>query len=1083
MPVLLKYLFGVLFMFILDMKLHAFVSATCASKNATILDFLDKRLAGRPLVGDESAICDYYLTEKWYSMYNYTLASTPDRCGTEYNWYRKGSLPTKKNVEEALEMCRNGISGNCDQQMNTKAMLCDDGSYIFFLPYVFGCPEAYCIEDRDDEQQQGIEQPPNIDGMKKPVLEIAAVLLPNSRSQLEFYCDVSTSSDTSLFYTATYVLTTGTSVTDELFVSRRAQFKNTRQFREMVKMTEEDLQHKILRPLGITMACFIQASNTATSPNKTLSKQKDSDFKYIGIKCLNKSVTIGKGDTVKLYFESTVPFGCPRGGSTCQLPIELFDPTPSECHFPQPVQTMTTLIEDPREASRRPTCGLMISNKMKEANSVLLKSLPGHNRNKRGTPYSVHVLYFRTISSFPSHPLFERYQIEPVSVTINDTKPDLLNKQCGSYADPRIATFDGRGYSLRAEGTYILYKSTSLQQEIQTKTISCTASGTAFCNCGVAVRAGRDLYVIDLCDKKEPGSFRECEHGILIKEYSQNGHTKMKLPSGTEVDIYVKSKKYFDVYVHPSAEDYQHTEGLCGNFDGNPNNDESGSTIINWRVDGGHRLSLFDERNDKQLSEWRKSRYLCRCPTVKSQNIDKKIECHADTQKVCETKYDAKHSHRRCSSQRKRTKRDGTKHFKMVYDFYKSPKTAFVSHRGSLPEPEILSKRSVDKVYTKETAYTECMEVLNTTAYQMCSQIPGLNFSSFIEHCVLDAIDSNSMFWAQSHLEGIKSKCVYEVKAEQPPPPEAFEGMTFNVNGTTITFENDTKPNITFLRAETVPELSEENLKAIENIVCQNECSGNGKCENGTCECYAPFIGTDCSIDSSAPPEMLGIPDEGLCDLQQRPCNIIYVLADDFVDTENLTCKLTTFTVTPDSITYGDIVYVRAQIGGFFEVSCSIAKHRKKRSTISPNLFPNDVIATGYLVGISNTNETDSYSEEDSVVNFDTDCVQCSKINGTVSCETLPGFCVSDGRCYEVNETHQCLKCSMNSDETFSWQPGCENNTATLKPGIETVPTTGDDTWLILAIVSSVIGVLILVVGAVVVKRELRVTFKTLKSV
>ncbi|WAR09908.1 VWDE-like protein [Mya arenaria] len=576
----------------------------------------------------------------------------------------------------------------------------------------------------------------------------------------------------------------------------------------------------------------------------------------------------------------------------------------------------------------------------------------------------------------------------------------------------------------------------------------CKNGGPTYYSLQERVRAGRDLYVLDLCNNNriKTGMFRVCDHGLMVKELSAGiGSETLVLPSGAQVNIIIRSI-HLHIYISPSANDYLDTDGLCGSFDGDSANDD----VLNfkkWRVDNNRKhLDLFNWKNDARLPEWSEDTFLCKCPQLKNR-FETRVECHSESQKTCDPDSKTRGTGsmlrkvRRCMTTTSITKRDGTKHFKM---------------------------RSAEIPYTEETAYTDCMKVLNTTAFQMCSDIPGLNFTSFITHCVLDAVDSNSMYWTQSYLEGIKSKCVYEIKAEQPLPPEEYEGLTIEINGTTTTFENITENNITLPKIETIPEFSEENLKAIESVVCLNECSNQGNCVNGTCECNEPFIGSDCSIDSSLPPEMLGIPDEGMCDYQQRPCNIIYIYADNIADT-GFMCRLTPFEVTSSEVTYQHekTIEIPGIINGFSEVACDIADHRAKRSATMD--FPNEIIAIGFRVGLSNNNKT--YSEEDSVVHFDSDCVQCEKHAGNVACEELPGFCVSNGRCYEVNETHQCLKCSRKSDETHFWKPDCENNTVTLKPGIETVPTSGDDTWLILAIVSSVIGVLILVVGAVVVKR------------
>ncbi|WAR09907.1 VWDE-like protein [Mya arenaria] len=932
---------GCLFLFLFDSNLHLLqVSANCASKNATLSDFLQRK----------------------YSM------STRDECGMEYNWYRA----------ESRDKQLKGQKNNDDEPL---------------------------IEDHSTMKIN--DGPPTITETEI-VLETATVFR-DGRNVLEFYCDFSIAPTTSLFYTASYALVTGTSITNELYVSEPAQYQDKTYFRQRINMTETDLQKKIEQPLGIHMICFIQASYTVGSAK---SKPVFSKAKFIGIECLNKqNLKLERNGSLLLQFRPTVPFGCKNGGSACELNIELYTETLTECRIPEPVLKMNTLTRG------KTSCGLVISNDVTKTYNITIYSLPGEHRFKTRGMNVKYTLFLRTIDNYVNHPLFGGYQLDPIS-RIQSTRERYLH-------------------------------------HVQVKTTACMKSVTAYCNCGVAVRAGRDLYVFDLCN----------QNTNIIK----TGSFRLVLPSGTKVEIQLRYSKYLDIKIIPSAEDYRNTDGLCGSFDGDSTNDDSQSLIQGWSVERNPKhMSLFDSNNDERLTEWSKDMFLCKCPYEKLQ-FKTTVECFPEQQKTCYFDYNTRGTVRRCSSTKSRTKRDGTIHFKMVHDFYRSPKTAFVSKlERKTATPDVLSKRSAEILYTKETAYTDCMKVLNTTAFQMCSDIPGLNFTSFIKHCALDAVDSNSMDWTQSHLEGIKSKCVYEIKAEQPLPPEAYEGLTIEINGTTTAFENITENNITLPETETVPEFSEENLKAIENIVCLNECSNQGNCVNGTCECNEPFIGSDCSIDSSLSPEMLGIPDEGMCDYQQRPCNIIYIYADNIADT-GFMCRLTPFEVTSSEVTYQHEKTIETPgiINGFSEVACDIADHRAKRSATMD--FPNEIIAIGFRVGLSNNNNT--YSEEDSVVHFDSDCVQCEKHAGNVACEELPGFCVSNGRCYEVNETHQCLKCSRNSDETHFWKPVCENNTATLKPDIETVPTSGDDTWVILAIVSSVIGVLILVVGAVVVKR------------
>ena len=77
------------------------------------------------------------------------------------------------------------------------------------------------------------------------------------------------------------------------------------------------------------------------------------------------------------------------------------------------------------------------------------------------------------------------------------------------------------------------------------------------------------------------------------------------------------------------------------------------------------------------------------------------------------------------------------------------------------------------------------------------------------------------------------------------------------------------------------------------NTLCPNLCSGHGKCVNATCICDADYVTADCSIQKSKGPTVENIPGAGLCDVRKRDCKKIRVDGFDFIDSENLTCRIT----------------------------------------------------------------------------------------------------------------------------------------------------------------------------------------------
>lgn len=89
----------------------------------------------------------------------------------------------------------------------------------------------------------------------------------------------------------------------------------------------------------------------------------------------------------------------------------------------------------------------------------------------------------------------------------------------------------------------------------------------------------------------------------------------------------------------------------------------------------------------------------------------------------------------------------------------------------------------------------------------------------------------------------------------------------------------------------------------IANTLCLNDCSGNGQCVMGQCQCEANYVGPDCSQalgttprlkathEGPSPPKISALANFGLCDVRKAPCRDLVVLADGIVDHESLTCN------------------------------------------------------------------------------------------------------------------------------------------------------------------------------------------------
>ena len=69
------------------------------------------------------------------------------------------------------------------------------------------------------------------------------------------------------------------------------------------------------------------------------------------------------------------------------------------------------------------------------------------------------------------------------------------------------------------------------------------------------------------------------------------------------------------------------------------------------------------------------------------------------------------------------------------------------------------------------------------------------------------------------------------------------------------------------------------------NNLCPNNCSGNGDCSTGNCNCNTNFTGVDCSIDERATPSIIDTTLTGIWDLSRGPLTDIIVRTRQFVST------------------------------------------------------------------------------------------------------------------------------------------------------------------------------------------------------
>lgn len=153
----------------------------------------------------------------------------------------------------------------------------------------------------------------------------------------------------------------------------------------------------------------------------------------------------------------------------------------------------------------------------------------------------------------------------------------------------------------------------------------------------------------------------------------------------------------------------------------------------------------------------------------------------------------------------------------------------------------------------------------------------------------------------------------------------------------------------------------------IINLICPNNCQGNGNCIEGLCQCFHPWIGDDCSVNSTVPPELHKVGDGEPCDSVCSECLSVRLYGENFADVENVTCHYRILNLRLDPISDAKTIkaaYLNSEI-----IKCT---------------FPDVAL---YEIAVSNDGEITS--EYKQYIVFNSHCHQCNSSWCTIRLKTF----------------------------------------------------------------------------------------------
>ncbi|XP_025096160.1 uncharacterized protein LOC112565098 isoform X1 [Pomacea canaliculata] len=731
---------------------------------------------------------------------------------------------------------------------------------------------------------------------------------------------------------------------------------------------------------GSQISCEIQACY-ADSCNETLGKSVKSNIILIQLELLTTTqLVVYEGSTPGVVqVRSTVPTSlfCPfNKRNSCKVKILAGVRAAKELTCPDRRTITQAVLEWNGPATEAAFCGLTLeTSAWQQVHTLFVKGVVDTLRDG-DQQRTVQVYAVVTYDNITTPITFE---VGHVPLLVKDR---MDGAKCVSLNDPHIQSFDGRIFDNFEEGEFVFFWHHTMIYQVNVFYRSCR--GAASCNCGVAVLFYNDVVVINKCPPKKDDDMDsypmevklyrngELSRGFRVNKFSDNKYA-IFVPTGEAVYVQLETRTivsgFINVWMVASSSAFNNTGGLCGTYDQDSSNDlttkegrvvsESGQSlkefIRSWRV--SEEDSLFDGYC-QEVDATSESTVYCDCPYgsdgVCGAGLDV-INCgKTDTaqQKVNggNTIID------RVLAELQNAEGASQEKGEDITDLLIEETTESTPLKCRSTEPRVTFQFNATYIYeVNVTKFTEvearqaCESKLNASiAVNGCRDILDTQLSVYIGFCIRDYMMTGDKTWISVAEENIKQLCLVTVE--------------YNISYWTVGTDG-------FPR-----------LPPAVNLICPNDCSGNGLCIKGKCYCNENTTGGDCSLSTLLPPTLKSITGGPLCDLRLSTCNKIVIAGRNFVSGSNLTCIFTAVKKTNTSFETTNTT---------ISVSATYVSSEKIRCSLPDN-------SSSYYVSVTNNRRSVSNEKLLRIV-YHSLCEACTE----KACTKRADICTMDGNCYE----------------------------------------------------------------------------------
>ncbi|KAL4219880.1 hypothetical protein ACF0H5_020291 [Mactra antiquata] len=744
---------------------------------------------------------------------------------------------------------------------------------------------------------------------------------------------------------------------------------------------------------------------------------------FVPIQLSTTSIFMMRGETYTFSVFLNVPFGCPLNADTCVLSFLVHDP---EDNYDCRDSTIAVVHED--------TSGGKLMIDTTAGVSSFTSTVINITITTKNNRYYRLRTYFKPIimmSATGNTKWVWNQQLAELPVFVTDNYLTRY-RGCYSFVDPYHYTYDRRYFCNPFVGEFVLFRHTTLPIEVQIITSPCNRN-RATCACAVTVRSGGDIFTINHCGGHKTG-YLSYKDGILKVYKWYTNYYRIVFPTGMQAFVYVMP--YFDfamnIYIIPAPSDFNHVQGLCGNYNGDRDDD----TILrgtNQRSSGEQDTStswwfwwmwwteyfypndftsswslhdtiyanesLLNTETYNNVESWPVDKKLCVCPDLQS----KTSICSADEEATCTGTLYWRYGTLLPTTIIGKRHVDNGKNKMLIKDELVDKRLQrmrenWIWNRDMFAHH--IMKRQVDNItaISNDDARALCEEELdNCASYSKKEDVKDVvDSSDNLDNCARDVQIDGTTTWTQPHCDAVTMKL----------KPALEQDVEFSENNTDL-------------------------VNYIEDNSCPGNCSGHGDCIQGLCVCFEGF-GTDlCLLLLSIPPILVEYGDEGLCDVSSgSTCDFILIVSDGFI--EDPWCSVEAYIAGNNGIFH--------KIDEFITPCIYINYNEVYAPTVNPNQSVRrrrDTDATSSTFArkfsISVSNDGINYGTPQTVTVLDT---TCQETDGNVTADSvvtlMTGYCYISGTCYMEGEYRPDSSCDIcdTTSKSFGWTDVCATTDA-----------------------------------------------------